>query len=115
MKKDRGSADLRFEPTADIVARSRGEERRPVRSIVGFAAETTNVAQNALTKLRAKGVDLLVVNDVVRPSVGFEHPTNEVVILDRDEHVESGDPAFERSRFVRILARVASLLSQGAS
>ena len=48
---------------------------------MGFAAETDAVRQNAETKLRAKGADLIVANDVSAPGAGFEHDTNEVVIL----------------------------------
>jgi len=55
--------------------------------IVGFAAETANIEQNALTKLRAKGVDLLVVNDVsARTSVSSTHQRSSD--LDREEHVQ---------------------------
>ena len=50
---------------------------------MGFAAETDDVAgQRAGRKLERKGVDLLVVNDVSAPGVGFDHDTNEVTILE---------------------------------
>jgi phosphopantothenoylcysteine decarboxylase/phosphopantothenate--cysteine ligase len=49
---------------------------------VGFAAETDRVLDHARAKLARKGCDLLVVNDVSAPAVGFDHDTNEVVILD---------------------------------
>ena len=51
--------------------------------IVGFAAETHDVAANAQTKLEAKGVDLLVVNDVSQRGIGFDAEDNEVTLLDR--------------------------------
>jgi phosphopantothenoylcysteine decarboxylase/phosphopantothenate--cysteine ligase len=68
-----------------------------------------------LGKLRAKGVDLLVVNDVSAPGVGFEHGTNEVVILDRDEHAYPVTLRSKEAISYEILARVASLLTQGDS
>jgi phosphopantothenoylcysteine decarboxylase/phosphopantothenate--cysteine ligase len=114
LKKDQGPPVLRFEPTADIVL-DLVAKKSAGQIIVGFAAETTNVEQNALKKLRAKGVDLLVVNDVSAPSIGFEHPTNEVVILDRSEHAESVTLRSKEAISYEILARVASLLPQGAS
>ena len=58
-------------------------ERRGPRFIVGFAAETDDVRAHAAAKLRAKGVDLLVVNDVSRTGIGFEADDNQVVLLDR--------------------------------
>ena len=69
--------------------------------------------QNAIKKLRAKGVDLLVVNDVSAPRAGFEHLTNEVVILDRDEHAETVTLRSKEAISYEILARVAALLPQG--
>ena len=114
LKKDAGVPRLCFEPTADIlhdlVAKRHGGQ-----VIVGFAAETTDVAANALAKLRTKGVDLLVVNDVAAPGAGFEHATNEVVLLDRDEVAETVTLRSKAAVALAILTRVASLLSQGAS
>ena len=45
-------------------------------------AETRDLRQNAAAKLAAKGIDLIVANDVSAPRVGFEHDTNAVVVLD---------------------------------
>jgi phosphopantothenoylcysteine synthetase/decarboxylase len=56
----------------------------------------------------------LVVNDVAAPGVGFEHATNEVVILGRDGVVETVSLRSKEAVAMAILARVASLLSQGA-
>lgn len=53
------------------------------RFVVGFAAETDDVRAHALAKLAAKGIDLLVVNDVSRRGIGFESDDNEVALLDR--------------------------------
>jgi phosphopantothenoylcysteine decarboxylase/phosphopantothenate--cysteine ligase len=51
--------------------------------LVGFAAETNDVRANAAEKLRAKGVDLLVVNDVSQQGIGFDAEDNQVLLLDR--------------------------------
>ena len=51
--------------------------------LVGFAAETNDVRKHAADKLRAKGVDLLVVNDVSRQGIGFDAEDNQVLLLDR--------------------------------
>ncbi len=51
--------------------------------LVGFAAETDDVRAHATVKLKAKGVDLLVVNDVSKRGIGFEADENEVTLLDR--------------------------------
>lgn len=58
-----------------------GNSKRTDQTIVGFAAETENLEENALSKLVRKKLDLIVANDVSRPGVGFAHDTNEVVII----------------------------------
>ena len=58
-----------------------GNSKRTDQTIVGFAAETENLEENALSKLLRKKLDLIVANDVSRPGVGFAHDTNEVVII----------------------------------
>jgi phosphopantothenoylcysteine decarboxylase/phosphopantothenate--cysteine ligase len=113
-KRYAGSPQLNFEPTADIVADLVAKRHRG-QVIVGFAAETSNVQENALAKLRAKGVDLLVVNDVSAPGVGFEHATNEVTLLDHSEVTQTVALRSKEAISLAILTRVASLLSEGAT
>ncbi|MCU1357185.1 MAG: coaBC [Acidimicrobiales bacterium] len=79
LKKADGIPEIRLEPTTDILA-VLGATKRPGQTLVGFAAETADVAVNAQAKLAAKGADLLVANDVGAPETGFEHDTNAVVI-----------------------------------
>ncbi len=79
LKKADGVPEIRLEPTVDILARL-GAAKPAGQTLVGFAAETTDVDANAQAKLVAKGADLLVANDVSAPQVGFEHDTNAVVI-----------------------------------
>ncbi len=113
LKKDAGIPELRLEPTADILL-DLGAKRRTGQVIVGFAAETHDVHENAVAKLRRKGVDLLVVNDVSAPGVGFEHATNEVTLLDRNEESSKVTLRSKEAVSYEILTRVASLLNQGA-
>jgi phosphopantothenoylcysteine decarboxylase / phosphopantothenate---cysteine ligase len=79
-KKDEGLT-LELVPNPDILKEI--AERRGARFIVGFAAETDDIRAHAAAKLRAKGVELLVVNDVSRVGIGFEADDNQVVLLDR--------------------------------
>src|ERR1700726_2648793 len=71
MKKTDGSLTVQLEPTVDILqemASAKGDK-----FIVGFAAETTDVGQNARKKLAAKNLDLVVANDVSAEGAGFDH------------------------------------------
>jgi len=83
IKKQGGVPEVVLEPTVDILA-GLGRRKRPGQTLVGFAAETDRVRQNASSKLVAKGADLIVANDVTAPGAGFEHDTNHVVILNAD-------------------------------
>jgi phosphopantothenoylcysteine decarboxylase/phosphopantothenate--cysteine ligase len=83
LKKADGAPDVVLEPTTDILA-ALGARRRPGQVLVGFAAETADLREHAAEKLRRKGVDLIVGNDVSAPGVGFEHDTNAVVLLASD-------------------------------
>jgi phosphopantothenoylcysteine decarboxylase / phosphopantothenate---cysteine ligase len=83
IKKGDGVPEITLEPTVDILA-GLGARKPPGQTLVGFAAETDRMRQNALSKLVAKGADLIVANDVTAPGAGFEHDTNHVVILNAD-------------------------------
>jgi phosphopantothenoylcysteine decarboxylase/phosphopantothenate--cysteine ligase len=84
--KRAGPINLELEPTVDIlweVARKKG-----TRLIVGFAAETQNVLDNARKKLAIKGLDAIVVNDVSQTGIGFDSDRNAVTIITDDEVVD---------------------------
>lgn len=80
IKKNAGVPEVRLAPTADILA-SLGSNGRDGRVVVGFAAETGDLEANARAKLEAKGLDVIVANDVSQSGAGFEHDTNEVLVL----------------------------------
>ena len=81
--KIKGKRDLTLEltPNADILAEVAA--RHTSAFVVGFAAETHDVAANAREKLERKGIDLLVANDVSQQGIGFDAEDNEVLLLDR--------------------------------
>ena len=77
---------------------------------MGFAAETTDVLENAKAKLAAKGLDLLVVNDVSDLSIGFDGVENAVTILSSSEPAQSVAKADKDSIALEVLTRVNLLL-----
>jgi phosphopantothenoylcysteine decarboxylase/phosphopantothenate--cysteine ligase len=81
LKKSDGPPELVLEPTPDIL-RELGAARRPGSVLVGFAAETNDIEAAGRAKLMAKGVDLLVANEVGRPGTGFGSETNRAAIFD---------------------------------
>jgi phosphopantothenoylcysteine decarboxylase / phosphopantothenate---cysteine ligase len=80
LKKRDGVPEIALEPTADILA-DLGARKRAGQVLVGFAAETDDLVANAEDKLRSKGADLIVANDVSAEGVGFQHDTNAVTLL----------------------------------
>ena len=82
IKRGKEPLTLRLEPNPDIlatVAKDKGD-----RLVVGFAAETDHVAENARKKLTAKNADLIVANDVTADGTGFDVDTNIVTLFSRD-------------------------------
>ena len=84
-KKGEGAETLTFVRTPDVLAeasrRVSAAARRPL--LVGFAAETERVLENAREKLVKKNLDLIVANDVSHPEAGFAKDTNRVSVLSR--------------------------------
>src|SRR6202795_4455124 len=84
--KRKGETTLQLEPTADILAEV--ARRKTSQVVVGFAAETENVLENARKKLASKSLDAIVVNDVSREGIGFDSDRNAVTIISQSEVVE---------------------------
>jgi len=84
--KRKGPIALELEPTADILKEI--SQRKQSQIVIGFAAETENVLENARQKLTAKQLDAIVVNDVSREGIGFDSERNDVTIITQDEVIE---------------------------
>src|ERR1700686_723464 len=84
--KRKGEMKLELEPTADILAEV--AHRKTSQVVIGFAAETENVLENARKKLASKSLDAIVVNDVSREGIGFDSDRNAVTIITQHEVVE---------------------------
>jgi phosphopantothenoylcysteine decarboxylase / phosphopantothenate---cysteine ligase len=106
-----GSLTLELEPTEDILAEAgaRAAEIQPRPVLVGFAAETGSL-DRAPEKLRRKGADFLVANDVTEPGSGFGTATNRVTILDSAGGREDLPLLRKREVADRLLDRVARAL-----
>jgi phosphopantothenoylcysteine decarboxylase / phosphopantothenate---cysteine ligase len=109
--KRKGATTLELEPTADILtdlARHKQSRAGKPQIIVGFAAETENVLENARKKLAAKSLDAIVANDVSREGVGFDSERNAVTIITNDEVVDV--PETSKSEVAqRVLDQVVKL------
>ncbi len=114
IKRGEGVPEVRLEPTDDILASvtaQRRETRFP-QVIVGFAAESQSMIENALKKLRDKGIDLIVANDISGDDSGFLVDTNRVVIIDSENVVEELPLMTKTSVAEHVLDRVVKLIEK---
>jgi len=81
IKKHEAPTVINLERTEDILSAAAKAPGRKL--LVGFAAETDNVLDNALQKLKSKNLDMIVVNDLMKKEAGFGTDTNAVTIIDR--------------------------------
>lgn len=86
------------------IGRNKGE-----RIVVGFAAETSSLIDNALLKLNEKNLDMIIANDISKPDAGFEVDTNIVTIIDRDGMLTELGKMSKKEVSNRILDKIVNL------
>jgi phosphopantothenoylcysteine decarboxylase / phosphopantothenate---cysteine ligase len=102
IKKTETSLSLELERTPDIL-REVADANQDGLLVIGFAAETENVLQNAREKLTTKKLDAIVANDVSQEGVGFDTATNEVTIISRDGKAPIHVPLMAKTRVADII------------
>ncbi|HZQ53598.1 MAG TPA: bifunctional phosphopantothenoylcysteine decarboxylase/phosphopantothenate--cysteine ligase CoaBC [Bryobacteraceae bacterium] len=107
LKKTATRLSLELDPTPDILAEI--GQKKGDRLLIGFAAETENLLEEARRKMKAKKCDMLVANLVNRDGLGFESDQNEVDIITRSGELVHAGPADKAEIAGRILDQVATL------
>jgi phosphopantothenoylcysteine decarboxylase/phosphopantothenate--cysteine ligase len=110
IKKGEAGLTLELECTPDILGSVKGNFIK-----VGFAAESSNLVENAKQKLKQKGLDFIVANDITASDSGFGTDSNRVTIIDRGGKVNSLPLMPKREVADKILDRVAELLPKPKS
>lgn len=110
IKRTGDSLMIELVPNPDIAA-ALGARKHLGQTLVGFAAETNNVIENAQGKLKRKSLDLIVANDVTRAGAGFDVDTNIVTLID-GEGMKELPMMTKREVADGILDRVAELRAQ---
>ncbi len=114
IKKEREAPQLELEPTPDIllaVAEERRHLGRPA-VVVGFAAESEKLRENAQDKLERKSLSMIVANDISAPDAGFAVDTNRVLLLLPGGVVEPLPLMTKGEVAAAVLARVVQLLAE---
>jgi len=118
-KQGKKESTLDLERTTDIL--SALSAQRTHQLIIGFAAETNDVLAHAQAKLKEKGLDLIVANDVTKAGSGFGSDHNAVTLIDRDGHTtdlplmtkrEVADKVLDAARALRCMAPVHQSVSK---
>ncbi|MCY3833291.1 MAG: bifunctional phosphopantothenoylcysteine decarboxylase/phosphopantothenate--cysteine ligase CoaBC [Chloroflexi bacterium] len=113
IKKSGEALTLPLERTADILqaVKARRQETGYPKIVVGFAAESENLLENASRKLKSKGLDLLIANDISDADAGFAVDTNRALALDKDGGVHKIDLTSKAAIGEIIIGRVGALLA----
>ncbi|MBA4538091.1 bifunctional phosphopantothenoylcysteine decarboxylase/phosphopantothenate--cysteine ligase CoaBC [Bacillus aquiflavi] len=108
MKKKQGDLSLQLERTNDILFEL--GQRKTTQLLVGFAAETEHVEENAQKKLKKKNADMIVANNITQSGAGFGSDTNIVTIYKRDGTKESLPTMSKQQVAQKLLSEISLLL-----
>ena len=90
IKKKEGDMTIELEKTLDIAA-ALGSRKQAHQKLIGFALETNNELENALSKLKRKNLDFIVLNSLRDAGAGFSHNTNKISIIFNEKNVKEFD------------------------
>lgn len=107
IKKNTANLSLSLEPTIDIL-KALQENKKRGRIVVGFALETDHALENAEKKLKAKGLDLVVLNSMEK-GTPFDSDSNEVILLHRDGSKEEISRMDKKSLAVQLMQKLAGI------
>lgn len=109
IKRSGAPLTLELEPNPDIVATVAALPERPF--VVGFAAETRNLLDNARDKLSRKGLDLVIANDVSDAGIGFGSDDNQVLVISRRTTLRP--PRLPKDQLARLLIAEIAIAMDG--
>ncbi len=112
LKKGPNRLSLELSRTPDILAEV-SKVRAKEQVIVGFAAETENIVENARQKLVAKTLDLIVANDIADPDCTFGSDNNKVTLIGKDGKAENLPLLSKREVADKVLDRVVGMMGKG--
>jgi phosphopantothenoylcysteine decarboxylase/phosphopantothenate--cysteine ligase len=110
IKKGDTTPEISLKPTKDVL-KEMGAQKKENQLLIGFALETNDEVANALKKLHKKNLDLIVLNSLQDAGAGFQHATNQVSLIDRDEHIQAFELKNKSEVAKDIVNRIEQLLS----
>ena len=116
IKKDKKLSEIKLKPTKDILHEIGliKKKHHLEMKVIGFAAESQNLKENAVKKLQEKGLDMIVANDITSPQAGFGVDTNQVLFIFSNGSFEQL-PLMSKSEVAeKIIQHVINSLMEGA-
>ncbi len=111
-KIKRGDNELiiKLMPTTDIAAEL-GRAKRADQLLVGFALETDNELENAISKLKRKNLDIIVLNSLKEKGAGFGFDTNRITIIDRNNNIGKFELKSKKEAARDIIDKIVSMMT----
>lgn len=100
---------IRLKPTRDIAA-TLGQMKKTGQILVGFALESENETRNAISKIKKKNLDFIVLNSLRDEGAGFGTDTNRVTIIDRDNNIEEFELKTKKEVAIDIINKIEKYL-----
>ena len=109
MKRTGGEMVIKLKPTEDIAALL-GSMKHPGQFLAGFALETDDELPNAISKLKRKNLDIIILNSLKDEGAGFGHDTNRVTIIDHNNNIDKFELKTKGEVASDILQKIVSLV-----
>ena len=110
IKRDDNELIIKFKPTVDIAAEL-GKMKKKDQLLVGFALETENELENAISKLKRKNLDIIVLNSLNEKGAGFGFDTNRITIIDRNNNIDKFELKSKEEAARDIINKIVSLMA----
>lgn len=111
VKRGKKNYFIELTPTRDIAAEL-GQQKRQNQLLVGFALETNNEGANAMKKLVKKNLDFIVLNSLNDPGAGFQHDTNKITIIDKENKIQHFELKSKKDVAVDIATKIIEELEK---
>jgi phosphopantothenoylcysteine decarboxylase / phosphopantothenate---cysteine ligase len=109
IKRNNKELILKLKPTIDIAAEL-GKMKKKKQLLVGFSLETDNELENAISKLKRKNLDLIVLNSLKDKDAGFGFDTNRITIIDKNNNIDKFELKSKEEAARDIIDKIVSVM-----
>jgi phosphopantothenoylcysteine decarboxylase / phosphopantothenate---cysteine ligase len=109
IKRSDNELIIKLKPTVDIAAEL-GRMKKKGQMLVGFALETENELENAISKLKRKNLDIIILNSLKENGAGFGFDTNKITIIDRNNNIDKFELKSKEEAAKDILNKIVSMM-----